>query len=61
MIYCMELAMERLFRKDMKGNYVGAGAAPFFRNVDEHELSKEQVSCTNTCRRLHLAGLRLSH
>ena len=39
----MELAMERLFRKDMKGNYVGAGAAPFFRNVDEHELSKEQV------------------
>ena len=55
MIYCMELAMERLFRKDMKGNYVGAGAAPFFRNVDEHELSKEQVS-TNTCRRLHLAG-----
>ena len=48
MIYCMELAMERLFRKDMKGNYVGAGAAPFFRNVDEHELSKEQV-CTNTC------------
>ena len=60
MIYCMELAMERLFRKDMKGNYVGAGAAPFFRNVDEHELSKEQVS-TDTCRRLHRAGLRLRH
>ena len=52
--------MERLFRKDMKGNYVGAGAAPFFRNVDEHELSKEQVR-TTTCRRLCLAGLRLPH
>ena len=36
-----------LTKDQLEGNYVGAGAAPFFRNVDEHELSKEQVS-TNT-------------